>query len=210
MNTIIKPYPDPPLPLTDACTPRASSVTLAIVPLLIWTAGTGGLVTAQSTAEVRNRFNYYPRIHIEPSITKPVDVLSPSEHIKNIRDVFSINMSDLASVLDVSRPTVYAWLGGKEPKKEAIMRIQELSRIADEFKQADIIRLDKLVHRPILNGCSLLDKLKTNEDPTEALTTLKMIAGQEAKTRPKQKGIGKHRRSLNDVLNESSVAIYPS
>lgn len=205
MNTIPKPYSQASLHCMNTCSPHAS-ITFA-VPLLILTAGTGGIMTAHSTAEVLNRF-HYPRIHVESSRAKQVDMRSPSEHVANIRDVFSINMSDLASVLGVTRPTVYAWLAGQEPKGEAVVRIQQLSCVADKFNQANIIRLDKLVHRPILNGRSLLDILKTDEDAMEALATIKAIADKEALTRREPKGTGKHLRSLDDLLGESSVAIY--
>jgi DNA-binding transcriptional regulator YiaG len=186
------------------------------VQLFIWTAGTGGIMTPHSTAELLNRLPY-PGIHIEPSTAKQADTqsavgssatLSPAEHVANIRDVFAINMSDLASVLGVTRPTVYAWLAGQEPKGEAVIRIQKLSRVADQFNRANIIRLDKLVHRPILNGRSLLDILKTDEDPVADLATLKAIADKEAQTRREPKGSGKNLRSLDDVLSESSIAVY--
>ena len=205
MNTILKPYSQASPHRIDTLSPHAHIV--LGVHLLIWTAGTGGIMTAHSTAEVLNRF-HYPRIHVEPSRAKPVDMRSPAEHVANIRDVFAVNMSDLASVLGVTRPTVYAWLAGQEPKGEAVIRIQQLSRAADKFNQANIIRLDKLVHRPILNRRSLLDVLKTDEDPVPALATLKVIADKEAQTRRELKGAGKHLRSLDDVLGESSVATY--
>jgi DNA-binding transcriptional regulator YiaG len=202
---MIKPYRQASLhPIKPYSSP--APITLAAVPLLIWTAGTGGIMTAHSTAEVLHRF-HDPRIHVEPSRAKQIDTRSPAEHVRNIRDVFAINMSDLASVLWVTRPTVYAWLEGQEPKGEAVIRIQQLSHAADKFNQANIARLDKLVHRPILNGRCLLDILKTDEDPVKALATLKEIADQEARTRRERKGIGKHLRSLDDVLGESSVAI---
>jgi len=178
-----------------------------VAPLLVLTAGTGGIMTPHSAAEL-NRWLYNPYIHIEPSKSNKVDMSSPAEHVANIRDVFAINMSDLASILGVTRPTVYAWLEGQEPKGEAVIRIQQLSCTADKFKRENIIRLDKLVHRPILNGRSLLDMLKTDVDPTAALATLKVIADKEAQTRREPKGAGKHLRSLDDVLDESSVAIY--
>lgn len=179
-----------------------------VAPLLVLTAGTGGIMTVHSTAEL-NRWVYDPRIHIEPFKTKQVDMRSPAEHIANIRDVFAVNMSDLASVLGVTRPTVYAWLAGQEPKGEAVIRrIQQLSRAADQFNQANIIRLDKLVHRPILNGRSLLDILKADEDPIAALPTLKATADREAQIRREPKGAGKHLKSLDDVLGDSSVSIY--
>jgi DNA-binding transcriptional regulator YiaG len=177
------------------------------VQLLILTAGTGGMMTPHSAAEVLNRFSY-PRIHVESSRKKKVDMRSPAEHVANIRDVFAINMSDLAAVLGVTRPTVYAWLEGQEPKGEAVIRIQQLSRTADKFNQSNIIRLDKLVNRPILSGRSLLDVLKTDEDPLEALAIIKSIAEKEALTRREPKGSGKSLRSLDDVFGESSVTIY--
>lgn len=205
MTTTINPYPSSSIKLKNTYNPHAAIKLVA--PLLVLTAGTGGILTAQSTAEL-NRWVHNPRIHIEPSKAKQVDMRSPAEHVANIRDVFAVNMSDLASVLGVTRPTVYAWLAGQEPKGEAVIRIQQLSRAADKFNQANIIRLDKLVHRPILNGRSLLDILKTDEDPIAALPTLKAIANREAQIRREPKGAGKHLKSLDDVLCESSVSIY--
>lgn len=207
MNTTRQIYPPPSIKPKNISSPH-SAITI-VVPLLILTAGTGGIITPHSTAEL-SRWFYDPRIHVEPSRAKPIDdVRSPAEHVANIRDVFAINMSDLASVLGVTRPTVYAWLAGQEPKGEAVIRrIQQLSYAADKFNQANIIRLDKLVHRPIINGRSLLEILKTNEDPVTALATIKAIADKEAQTRLEPKGAGKHLRSLDDVLDESSVAIY--
>lgn len=137
---------------------------------------------------------------------KQVDMRSTAEHVANIRDVFAINMSDLASILGVARPTVYAWLSGQEPKAEAVIIIQRLSHAADKFSQANIPRLDQLIYRPILNGRSLLDTLKSGEDPVRVLASLKAVADKEAQTRCEPKGAGKHLRSLVDVLGESSAA----
>jgi transcriptional regulator with XRE-family HTH domain len=179
-----------------------------VAPLLLsFTAGTGGMMTAHST-EVLNRWIYTPKIHVEYPIFKNVDTRSPADLVANIRDGFAISMSDLAAVLGVSRPTAYAWLEGQEPKQEAMMRIQGLSRAADEFSHANITRLDKLVHRPILDGRSLLDLLKADEDPLLALSKLREIGEKESLTRRESKGSGKHLRSLNDVSSESSVGIY--
>lgn len=202
-TTTSKPYSQDSLYRMSTFRPHAH-IALG-VHLLVWTAGTGGITTARSTAEVLNRF-HNPRIHVEPSKAKRVDIRSPAEHVANIRDVFAVNMSELASILRITRPTAYAWLTGQEPKGEAVIRIQQLSCAADKFNQANIIRLDKLVYRPILRGRSLLDILKTDEDPTAALATLKVIADKEAQTRREHKGAGKHLRSLDEVLGESSVA----
>ena len=202
MNNAITPYPPNSYQLKNTYEPHAA--VKVVVPFLLL-AGTGGILTAHST-EVLPRWIHNPRIHIERPVLKNVDMRSPAEHVANIRDIFAINMSDLASILGVTRPTVYAWLEGQEPKAEAVIRIQQLSHTADEIKQANIPRLDKLVHRPILNGRSLLDMLKADENPLEALTTLKTIADKESQTRREPKGSGKNLRSLDDVLSESSIA----
>lgn len=183
--------------------------------LLSFTPGTGGMMTPHSTSEM-NRWLHTPQIHVEHSdannaeysSAKNVDTRSPADLVATIRDGFAISMSELAAVLGVSRPTAYAWLEGQEPKPEAMIRIQRLSPAADEFNRANISRLDKLVHRPILDGRSLLDLLKADEDPLLALAKLKEIGKKEALTRRESKGSGKHLRSLDDVSSESSVGIY--
>ncbi len=198
------------------CLINPSANVRVIAPLFLsFMAGTGGMMTPHSTSEM-NRWLHTPKIHVEHSdannveysSAKNVDTRSPADLVANIRDGFAISMSDLAAVLGVSRPTAYAWLEGQEPKPEAMMRIQGLSRAADEFSRANITRLDKLVHRPILEGRSLLDLLKADKDPLLALAKLKEIGDKEDLTRRQSKGSGKHLRSLDDVSSESSVGIY--
>jgi DNA-binding transcriptional regulator YiaG len=202
MNNVTTLYP--PNSYKPRNTYEPHTAVKVVAPFLLL-AGTGGVITAHS-AEVLHRWIHDPRIHIERHTLKNIDMRSPAEHVANIRDIFAINMSDLASILGVTRPTVYAWLEGQEPKAEAVIRVQQLSHTADKIKQANIARLDKLMHRPILNGRSLLDMLKADENPSEALAKLKAIADKEAQTRRELKGSGKNLRSLDDVLSEFSIA----
>jgi DNA-binding transcriptional regulator YiaG len=207
MKTITRPYFSSAPKIGSIGEPHA--MVRSFAPLIVMVAGTGGLMTANSAA----RMSQYccvsgVPIHIEDSRSadQKIDARSISEHIANIRDIFAMNMSDLAAVFAVTRPTVYAWLEGRTEKPEAAKRIQQLSSVADEFSKANIKRLDKLLQRPILNGDSL-DILKANKDPLAVLPLLKEISEKEAKTRREPKGSGKYRRSLDDVLGGSSVAI---
>jgi DNA-binding transcriptional regulator YiaG len=210
MTTITRPYSS--IAPRIANTGEPHTVVRSIAPLMVMVAGTGGLITINSAVKMSEYCCVSSvRIHIEDSrsANKKIDTRSTAEHISNIRDVLAISMSDLAAVFAVTRPTVYAWLEGRqEPTKpDTVKRIQQLSRAADVFGQANIERLDKLLQRPILDGRSLLDMLKANEDPLAVLPLVKEISEKEAKTRREPKGSGKHRRSLDDVLGESSVAI---
>jgi DNA-binding transcriptional regulator YiaG len=208
MTTITSPYSSSAPKIGSIGDPHP--VIRSFAPFMVMVAGTGGLMTANSAVKMSEYYCVNSiRINIERSHSakQKNDTRSTSEHVANIRNVFAMNMSDLAAVFAVTRPTVYAWLEGRTEKPEAVKRIQQLSSVADEFSKANIKRLDKLLQRPILNGDSLLDILKANKDPLAVLPLLKEISEKEAKTRREPKGSGKYRRSLDDVLGESSVAI---
>jgi transcriptional regulator with XRE-family HTH domain len=183
---------------------------IVIAPLLLLSAGTGGSIGVNGAAELsRLMCNSFDRIRISieyPTI-RETDTRSLSEHIKSIRSAFDIGMSDLAAILGITRPTAYAWLKGGEPKPEAISRIQRLSGIADRARKMNIERLDKLFSRPLADGRSLFDVLKNDEDPTEILSSLQVIAAKEAETRRQPKGSGKNLKPLDRALDEFSVTI---
>jgi transcriptional regulator with XRE-family HTH domain len=181
------------------------------VSLAYMAVGTGGSITPYGMAEWSRRTcrqNLHPLISVveSPSPTKIV-VRTLAEHITNVRDGFAISMSDLASILGITRPTAYAWLRGDEPKPEKVPRIQRLSEIADRVKEMNISRIDKLMHRPLSDGRSLFDVLKAEEDPSDLLVSLQALAAKEAETRQKPKGSGKNLRSLDDALGDFSVPI---
>ena len=133
---------------------------------------------------------------------------SPREQLTFIRETLKLNMSDLATVLGVSRPTVYAWLEGDEPSPENYTQIAHLKSIAEEVKRQTINRFDKLLKRPIFDGFSFLDKLKNQEDALELLSVLKQLGDKEQAARREQKGPGKTR--CNDGFLEQSTPIYES
>jgi transcriptional regulator with XRE-family HTH domain len=204
-----RPYSAPPAFSIARGIDRPHPAVKVLAPLLIMTAGTGGFMTAHTAVGLRRWTNYQlgSAIVVEPLAPKKIDVRSPAEHVANIRDGFAISMSDLAAILGITRPTAYAWLKGDEPKPEAIPRIQRLSSIADRVKGMNIERMDKLIHRKILNGESLFDLLKTDRDPSIPIQSLKEISEKEARTRQESKSSGKHRRSLDEISSESGVPI---
>lgn len=133
---------------------------------------------------------------------------SPRDQLKLIRGALRLNVSDLASVLAVSRPTVYAWLEGDEPSPENYTQIVRLRRIADEVERMGIPRFEKLLKRPIFDGLSFLDKLKAPGEPVDCLFPLKRLAEKEHATRSARKASGEIRN--NDGFLEQSTPIYES
>jgi DNA-binding transcriptional regulator YiaG len=204
MNTTTQPY----LSTIPIAINKKTSTALGLFLPLLLTPGSGGSITPHSIEKLE-RYYSHSIIHVEHSTAKNVDTRSSAEHVANIRDVLAINMSELASILRSTRPTVYAWLEGRqEPKAEAAVNIRRLSHVADRIKLANVIQLDQLIRRPVVNGRSLLDIIKVNDDPSDILQVLKSISEKEAKTRSESKITGKKLRSLDDVSSEFSVAIH--
>lgn len=173
----------------------------------LFTAGTGGMLTAHGLENLGGQI-YEPRLHIESPIVNKVDMRSPAEQVAFIREIFALNMSDLAIVLNVTRPTIYAWLDGQEPKPEMLNQIRQISQVADRLQSLNMPRTDTLVRRPIFDGRSLLDKLKAGEDISDYLPILKNLANKEEQARNLSKGSYKNTRSFSDATSEYSTPLY--
>ena len=167
-----------------------------LIPLLIFAAaGTGGMLTSSSIQQSLN-WIHYPRVKIEHSATK-VSPSSPVEQLTFIRQVFALNISELAIVFGVTRPTVYSWLQGNNLKTEALIKVAGLSKMAKELESLNVNRMGSLIHRPIFDGHSLFDKMKHNEDITEFLKILKSISTKETAGKLVSKGSERNKKLVN-------------
>lgn len=93
-----------------------------------------------------------------------VDTRTISHHIKNIRSILVIPMSELARDIGVTRQALYKWLSGESQPEDKNNRtyIEALSNIADQFSNAGISNAKLLVKMKAFNGHSLLDIVKNN------------------------------------------------
>ncbi len=66
--------------------------------------------------------------------TGDVSVRSAAEQLEFIRHYFSLSVSDLARVVGVKRPTIYAWLQNGLPRRESLERLAMLERVAAHWK----------------------------------------------------------------------------
>ena len=104
-------------------------------------------------------------VHLGAGILMPPDAVPPETHLDGIRSVLTPRMSDLSSLLGVSRQAVYNWMAGKSnPEEKHLARIHELSRIAGRFREARVRRADTLFKMKAFDGQSLRDLVKAGKN----------------------------------------------
>jgi transcriptional regulator with XRE-family HTH domain len=91
------------------------------------------------------------------------DVRTAVQHLENIRKVINPAITDLASMLDVSRQAVYKWLGDEaQPELDKLLKIRQLSEAADAFNSAGAAkRASALVKMKAFDGRSLMELIST-------------------------------------------------
>ena len=95
-------------------------------------------------------------VHVQNIFTLPV-----ARQVRELQAALSVNKSELARILRVTRPTVYDWLDGGEPNTDNVARIRALLQL---FSEARISASDPLFPRFVRSslepgGRSLLDAL---------------------------------------------------
>ena len=128
---------------------------------------------------------------------------SSSEDTRLILDFYGFSKSELAKIMGVSRPALYAWLdASSEPSRENAGRLGILAGMARE--------LDPKATRPLFHGYidrpipgysrSLLDMLM--EAPSDLAPVRKLIAGILGMTRDRERRISAA-RSIADISRPS-------
>src|SRR5690606_24879084 len=95
--------------------------------------GTGGRVSDSSDCGLEGTSVYL--VMRWPKTPSDVAVLHDTpQRIALIRAALSLNVKELALVLNVERPTVYAWMDGEfEPKERNVRRIETVWTLAREW-----------------------------------------------------------------------------
>ena len=101
------------------------------------------------------------------------DVRTVPEHIENIRGTLNPKMADLAAIFDVSRQAIYKWISrDTTPEDETIHRVLQLSRISDQFREANVSRAETLLKMKTFDGHSLMDLIQSGENTDEHINAL--------------------------------------
>jgi hypothetical protein len=104
--------------------------------------------------------------------------------VAKIQSVFSLNISEVAKVIRVQRPTIYAWVNGDSiPHGSNYKRLQDLYRLAEAVQANFGTKLGKLQKGRNVGGLTLIDLLSrekiNQEEVIKHMNTLVGVSGQQ-------------------------------
>lgn len=137
--------------------------------VLAFLVGTGGLSTANYVAE-RNqrgyRFNDFEYGVADSHEQKPlIEVRSPAENLARVKRVFEPSVTELASVFNVSRQTIYNWQAGQAIAQENEHRLSQLALAAEMLEEQGLAGKISVLRRAITDGKNLLQLVREGTDP---------------------------------------------
>jgi hypothetical protein len=125
-----------------------------------------------------------------------------AERISLIRSTLSLNVTELAAVLHVERPTVYAWIGGTaQPNARNSTRIEAVSAIAREWATFSGLPLGSLRNLPDPSGKSIVNLLKAQAlERPRILAAFKAASQKLLADRSRPRGLGLRERAREKGL----------
>lgn len=157
-----------------------------------------------------------------PVANAPIPVPEPPIHeqVRSILVYFGLSKSDLAKILGITRPTLYAWLDEKiEPKSDNIVRLFGIYSIMDGSHKANGMSLfHAYVERPVADySISLIEAL--SEPDMDVSLIRAMVEKIRAMTEARNSRIGKGEHKIakaslsankdDQILECNLIAIGP-
>lgn len=109
----------------------------------------------------RRRVTSIQMVRTESIAAEPSPV---ADRLRELLAILALNKSELAEVLLVSRPTLYAWMEGQGPRSSNAGRVAELFQILDDARVGTSIPLNGLFVKQ-----TLLPLLKSDQLDHEAI-----------------------------------------
>ena len=178
----------------------------AMIATTAITCGSGGMPVASGEPMTSNSIFYVVESPTTRAEAKQVSTI-PQE-VATIRHFLSLNVSNLATVLRVKRPTVYDWQrGDSKPHASNLKRLNDIYSLAEEWKKCSGIPLGSLLSSPLSDGFSLLESLSRDDIDSVKLSSkiMELVAKREALLADK----GHHGRSLRSVADQLGFTPMP-
>ena len=131
-----------------------------------WKAALASLVFPRITSSSRIDCRYVAQFvaYLSDASTLPV-----ARQVRELQAALSVNKSELARILRVTRPTVYDWLDGGEPNADNVARIGQLLRLVAQARvSSKNPLLPRFVRSPLDAGGQALLDLLGEEDIAES------------------------------------------
>jgi transcriptional regulator with XRE-family HTH domain len=134
--------------------------TLAATLMSSILVGTGGIANANTIPWLSGDSSTYRVSSANQPRHRPSLLLDTRERMAALRRYLSLNITDLAKVLRVERPTIYAWLqGSSAPHPGNLKRLEKMYRLSRDWRALSAVPVGRYAHEPFENGRSLLDYL---------------------------------------------------
>jgi len=92
------------------------------------------------------------------------EILLVSDEIEFLRDDIGLNISEIAYILSVKRPTIYAWLHrDNEPSKSKRKRLDVIYRLCCRWRDNGLGRMRSYLYRAVNADKSLFDLLSEQQ-----------------------------------------------
>jgi hypothetical protein len=137
----------------------------------ILTVGTGGIANLQTVRAQTFTGPIARDCYVHVSQNEEESVLDTQEKIAGIRRYLSLNMTDLAKVMRVGRPTVYSWATTPTTLRSAHReRMDAVYAIAREWRSLSSDPMGRMVREPNLgNGRTMIDLLSVDKLDSTAI-----------------------------------------
>lgn len=127
-------------------------------------------------------YAFFPLQFSSEKTTEPP--LSAGQIVAAVRSALSLTITELAYIVGVERPTIYAWLADRaEPYARNRRRLGELLSVAKAWSEVSELPVGESIRREDGSGVSLIELLRQGNS-TEAIIRLKAIARAVSKEAP--------------------------
>ena len=182
---------------SDGHSLRDTFIRLAVATVI--TCGSGGMSIASGESMTSDTIVY--SVESQPTRAEVLKVSTVPQEVATIRHYLSLNVSNLATVLRIGRPTVYAWQRG-EAKLHAsnIKRLNDIYDLAVEWKKSSRVPLGNMLTSSLNDGSTFLESLSRDDiDPAELSSKVHELV---EKREVILAGQGPRVRSLRSIADE--------
>jgi hypothetical protein len=174
-------YPTSTWTFGDITATTAPFWTVGVFAVLLF-AGTGGSVSEVSTTAVEKvdsartgsncSIEYVSKSRRQDEEDENI---ASTEGLPVLQHYLSLNLSDLAAILRVSRPTIYSWLKeDSSPQAHNTSRMRQLFRLAKLWSDISRKPLGSHLKTPVVDGQSVFDLLSQDHLDRELIRSALM------------------------------------